>query len=141
MQKKCETCNNDYNAKRKKQKYCSRECQYKKYRGEKLDRVKTKCLYCDNEFDTLPNKLETGKSKYCSRECKDIHQKELYLKDGNPVYGNKHTNEWKSEASVRVRDLWETDEFRSKVSSGQERFFEENGFWCGNDEESLSKKN
>jgi very-short-patch-repair endonuclease len=97
-------------------------------------------LYCGNEFNTLPNKLETGKSKYCSRECKDIHQKELYLKDGNPVYGNKHTNEWKSEASTRVKDLWETDEFRSKVSSGQERYFEKNGFWCGADDESLKKR-
>ncbi len=140
MQKKCETCGDNYNAKRNKQKYCSTECQYMAYSVKKVDRVKTKCLYCSNEFDTLPNKLENGKSKYCSRKCKDTHQKELYLKDGNPVYGNKHTNEWKSETSARVKDLWETDEFRSKVSSGQERYFEENGFWCGTDDESLKKR-
>ncbi len=140
MQKKCETCDNDYNAKRKKQKYCSTECQYKAYRVKKVDRVKIKCLYCDNEFDTLPNKIKTGKSKYCSRDCKDNHQKELYLKDGNPVYGNKHTNEWKEWNSERVKELWSSEEHRNKVKLGQERFFEENGFWCGTDEESLRKK-
>jgi len=140
MQKKCETCGNNYNAKRNKQKYCSRECQYKSYKVRKVDRVKVKCLYCDNEFDTLPNKIKTGKSKYCSRGCKDNHQKELYLKDGNPVYGNKHTNEWKEWNSERLKKLWCSETHRDNVRRGQERFFEENGFWYGTDEESLRKR-
>jgi hypothetical protein len=32
MRKKCEKCGNEYNAKRKVQKYCTRECQYNSYK-------------------------------------------------------------------------------------------------------------
>jgi hypothetical protein len=140
MRKKCEKCGNEYNAKRKVQKYCTRECQYNSYKKKKIERVKTKCLFCEIEFKTLPNKLKTGKSKYCSRQCKDKHQKELYLKENNPVYGNEHTDEWKEWNSNRLKELWTTETHRNNVKLGQELFFEENGFWCGTDEKSLEKR-
>jgi len=36
MRKKCEKCGNEYNAKRKVQKYCTRECQYNSYKMKKI---------------------------------------------------------------------------------------------------------
>lgn len=132
---KCKLCNKET----KNKIYCSTSCQHNGYKELKIARIECVCLYCNNMFETLQNKIDNGK-KYCSRGCKDKHQKELYLKEGNPVYGIKHSNEWKSEASVRVKDLWNTEEFRNKVTLGQNKFFEENGFWNGTDTKSLTKK-
>jgi very-short-patch-repair endonuclease len=36
--------------------------------------------------------------------------------------------------------LWINENHRDNVKLGQERFFEENGFWCGSDEKSLEKR-
>ena len=132
---KCKICNKET----KNKVYCSTECQYNGYRELKLDRINCDCLYCGKKFETLQNKLDNGK-KYCSRFCKDKHQKELYLKDGNPVYGKIHTDEWKFEQSIKVKELWKKDDFKQKVKTGQENFFNENGFWCGSDERSLKKR-
>lgn len=119
--------------------YCSEKCQYQGYRKLKVERIECECLYCQKTFKDRQNKIDNGK-KYCSRVCKDNHQKELYLKEGNPIYGNVHTDEWKNEATIRVKKLWETENFRNKVAVGQEKFFEENGFWAGTDEKSRIKR-
>ncbi len=119
--------------------YCSIECQHIGYKKLKVDRVKINCLLCDKEFEVLPNKIDNGK-KYCSRVCKDSHQKELYLKEGNPAYNIKHTDEWKKWNSERVKKLWETEEHKEKVKIGQEKFFEDNGFWMGTNETSNNKR-
>lgn len=119
--------------------YCSIECQHIGYKKLKVDRVKINCLLCNKEFETLPNKIDNGK-KYCSRLCKDLHQKELYIKEGNPVYNIEHTNEWKKWNSERMKKLWETEEHKEKVKIGQEKFLNENGYWMGTDEESVNKR-
>jgi G:T-mismatch repair DNA endonuclease (very short patch repair protein) len=132
---KCKICDKQT----KNKVYCSTVCQYNGYKELKVDRIKTVCLFCNGEFETLQNKLNNGK-KYCSRSCKDKHRKELYLKNGNPVYGNNHTDDWKNKASIRVKELWGTEEFRNKVSIGQEKFFNDNGFWMGTNEISNNKR-
>ena len=132
---KCKMCYKET----KNKVYCSTNCQHNGYKELKVSRVECSCLYCNITFETLQNKVDNGK-KYCSRNCKDKHQKELYLKEGNPVYGNKHTDEWKYKASIRVKELWNTDEFRNKVNAGQEKFFVDNGFWMGTDGISNNKR-
>ena len=132
---KCKICDKET----KNKVYCSTSCQYNGYKELKAIRIECECLFCNNKFQTLQNKLDNGK-KYCSRSCKDKHQKELYLKEGNPVYGVNHSDEWKTEASVRVKKLWDTEEFRNKITLGQDKFFEENGFWCGTDDKSILKR-
>ena len=134
---KCKNCNKETNNKV----YCSTNCQHEGYRLKKINRVKTNCLYCGNEIETLPNKIKTGKSKYCSRKCKDVHQKQLYKKNGNPVYGRESTKEEKEIRSKIITELWKDENFRKKVTDGQKKFFEKNGYWCGTDEESKNKKN
>lgn len=128
------------NKKTKNKKYCSRECQYKDYRGEKKDRLITICLYCDGEFKTLKNKLDNGKSKYCSRSCKDKHQKILYKGENNPVFNKKYSEKHKKFKSDLMKEKWKDLEFINKVKDGQSKFLLENGFWCGTDEKSIKKK-
>ena len=132
---KCKICDKET----KNKVYCSTSCQYSGYKELKVARIERECLFCNNKFETLKNKIDNGK-KYCSRGCKDKHQKELYLKNGNPVYGKNHTDEWKIEASIRIKKLWCDEGFRYKVNAGQEKFLEDNGFWVGSDEESLKKR-
>jgi hypothetical protein len=140
MEKICEICNKNYNARKKEQKYCSVECQHQSYRKPKLEKVITTCLYCETEFYTLPNKLKTGKSKYCCRECKDAHQKIIYSGTGGTTYGKKHTEKWKQDASVRMRELWKTEKYINNVKEGISLFVEKNGYWPGTDEDSKLRR-
>lgn len=120
--------------------YCSTECQHEGYREKKSERIKSNCIFCNNEFEDTEYRIKTIGKKYCSRKCKDTHQKELYRGEGNPVYGQEHTEEWKKWQSDRVTKMWESDEHRQKVKDGQERFRDENGHWCGTDEDSKNKR-
>ena len=133
---KCKICEKET----KNKKYCSVTCQHVGYKEIKVDRIKIKCLFCKVEFESLPNKINNGK-KYCSRICKDNHQKELYLKEGNPVFNSKHDDEWILWNANRMKKLWETEEHRNKVKIGHEKFFIKNGFWMGTDEKSCLKRN
>lgn len=140
MGKVCEICNKNYNPRNKKQKYCSVDCQHKSLRKPKLEKIKTTCLFCGVEFYTLPNKLEKGKSKYCCRKCKDGHQKIIYTGKTNPTYGKKHSEDWKKNASIRVKKLWETEQYINKIKEGMSSFVNRNGYWPGTDEESNIKR-
>jgi len=134
--KECKVCKRET----KNKVYCSTECQHEGYREKKSDRIKANCIFCNNEFEDTEYRINTIGKKYCSRKCKDTHQKELYQGDGNPVYGQEHTEEWKKWQSERVTKMWESDEHRQKVKYGQERFRDENGHWPGTDEESKNKR-
>jgi very-short-patch-repair endonuclease len=140
MEKQCEKCNKIYNARQKKQKYCSVECQHQAYKKIKVERVKTICIFCGSEFETLPEKLKNGKSKYCCRQCRYNHQKKVYLGKNNPAYGKKHTEERKKEMSIRVKKLWDTEDYINKIKESRYRFFENNGYWPGTDEHSKKKR-
>jgi len=136
MEKQCEICNKDYKPRRKEQKFCSVECQHESYRKIKVERIECTCLFCDKKF----YKLQSNPRKYCSKKCSDNHKKITYLGENNPVYGKKHTNEWKENASIRIKKLWEDEDYRGKIKKSMNLFFEKNGYWPGNDEDSMLKK-
>jgi very-short-patch-repair endonuclease len=140
MEKKCELCGKDYKPIRKKQKYCSVECQHESYRKPKIEKVITICKFCNKEFYILPNKLITGKGKYCSRLCKDNHQKIIYSGTNNPVYGSIHTEKWKKNTSIRVKKLWESDEYRDKIKDSINKFIENNGYYPGTNDVSINNR-
>ncbi len=116
--------------------YCSTECQHEGYREKKSNRIKSNCIFCNNEFEDTEYRINTIGKKYCSRSCKDTHQKELYQGEGNPAYGQEHSEEWKQWQSDRVIELWKSEEHRQKVKEGQERFREDSGHWCGRSDKS-----
>lgn len=140
MDKQCEICNKDYKPRRKKQRFCSVECQYKSYRKPKIEKVLTICNFCGIEFNILPNKLLKGKGKYCCRECKDNHQVHIYSGSNNPTYGLKQSEEQKNNTSIRSKKLWENEEYRSKVKNGISKFIETNGYFPGTDDNSKRKR-
>ena len=140
MEKQCEICGKNYNAKRKKQRFCSTTCQYESLRKPKIDRVSTTCNFCGLEFSVLPNDLLTGRGKYCCRECKDSHQKITYSGVNNPTYGKIHSEDRKKNISDRTKELWKTEEYRSKIKEGVNRFIEKNGYYPGADDESKRKR-
>ena len=140
MEKQCQVCEKKYISKRKTQKYCSVDCQYESYRKPKIEKVITTCNFCNNEFYILPNKLLNGKGKYCCRKCKDNHQKIIYSGTNNHSYGKKHSEEWKKNMSIRVKKLWESDEYRNKIKNGFIKFVKTNGYYPGTDEESNKKR-
>lgn len=140
MEKICEICNKNYNARQKKQKYCSVECQHQSYRKPKLEKVMTICLYCEAEFYTLPNKLEKGKSKYCGRECKDAHQKIIYTGTTNPSFDRIVSDDERKNKSELFLKLWKSNEFRVKIKKGISKFIEKNGYYPGMDDESIRKR-
>ena len=140
MEKECEICGKNYEYRRKEQKYCSVECQHQSYRKPKIEKVITICNFCDEEFFILPNKLLTGKGKYCSRWCKDNHQKIIYSGTNNPVYGSEHTEEWKKNASIRVKKLWQSDDYKGKIKDGINKFVENNGYHPGTSYTSINNR-
>jgi len=141
MNKVCQQCEKNYDTKNAKQKYCSVECQYESYRKPKVERVRTICNYCGNEFLILPNKLIKNKGKYCCRECKDSHQKIIYLGENSHSYGVKKSDEWKLQQSINSKKLWQTDDYRKKIKDGISKFIEKNGHYPGQDSKSKEKRN
>lgn len=137
MDKQCKQCEKTFNAKRNTQKFCSVECQHNSYKIEKVEKVKRECIKCGNFYYKIPSK---SGSKYCSRECKDTHQKEIYVKEGNPIWGRKSTISEKKIKSDFFKELWKTKEFKNSVKNGLENFFKENGYWPGTDELSKEKR-
>jgi len=140
MEKRCEICEKTYNAKRKKQKYCSVECQHESYRKVKVEKIKTTCLFCNKEFYTLPNKLNKGKSKYCGRECKDRHQKVIYTGTSNPGFNRVLSDDERKLRSEITKKLWQTEDYKVKIKKGISLFVEKNGYYPGMDDNSKLKR-
>jgi hypothetical protein len=140
MEKKCLQCSETYETNNKKQKYCSEICQYDSYRKLRVNRITTTCSFCGVEFETLPNKLKTGKSKYCSRTCKDNHQKFTYSGSNNPTYGKIYDEKYLKRKSDMMKTFWEDESYRKKVNEGRIRFFLENGYHVGANKSSIDKR-
>nr|DAW05824.1 MAG TPA: NinG recombination protein [Caudoviricetes sp.] len=64
---KCETCGNEWLAKRKSAKYCSPSCKPQ----SKRIRYKVECSICSKEIERTKSQLEHGERHYCSEECKN----------------------------------------------------------------------
>jgi hypothetical protein len=107
MKKICECCNIEFDAAKKKQKYCSKKCGQCNKRQKKIIK---KCEFsgCTNTFEKLPNGLKI----FCSRECQVKWQKHSNLGENNPNYGNrkpnmfKHTDEAKKIIKQKVKESW-----------------------------------
>jgi very-short-patch-repair endonuclease len=140
MEKRCEQCNKEFYSKRKKQKYCSVDCQYESYRKLKVERLECTCIKCGDKFYEKKSIIKNGRAKYCSRTCKDEHQKTIYLGEKNPMYGIKQDDERKKKTSIRFKTLWKTDEFRKKIKNGIDNFIRENGHYPGMDDVSKEKR-
>ena len=136
MEKQCEICNKDYKPRRKEQKFCSVECQHESYRKIKVERIECTCLFCDKKF----YKLQSNRGKYCSKKCSDNHKKITYLGENNPSYNRKMSDDELKMRSEITKKLWEDECYRSKIKKSKNLFFEKNGYWPGNDKDSMLKK-
>ena len=67
MQKICEYCGKEYNAQRKSQKCCSRECSDKYRKGK--NSVHIKCDICGKEIVLTKNAFKKSIHHYCSVVC------------------------------------------------------------------------
>lgn len=140
MDKKCLICGKTYKSYNKNSKFCGVECQHKSYRNPKVKRISSNCLNCGVEFHIKENDIELGRGKYCGRECKDVHQKNLYQGENNPMYGKKHSEETRKKKSEITKKLWENNEYKQKIKESKIVFLNKNGFWPGCDDESINKR-
>jgi hypothetical protein len=67
----CKNCNTSFTPKKKKGKFCCKECYWESMR--KL--VDIECLYCKNIYSVKPNQVK--KRKYCSPKCRTEARKTL----------------------------------------------------------------
>lgn len=72
--KTCPICQKEYQAKKKKQTYCSKECQFQ---GYKVIRPTSVCVYCGKTFVL---KRTNAPGKACSHQCQVEHLKLERLK-------------------------------------------------------------
>lgn len=140
MDKKCEICGEVFEPRTNKSKFCSKECQYESYRKPKVDRIEVLCLFCQNKFEITEYDKNLGRGKYCSRHCKDMDQKEKYKGENNPMYGKEITEETKEKKSIKMKKVWEDNDYRERRKQSIENFVIKNGFHFGTDEKSKLKR-
>lgn len=68
----CETCGKIFIPNYKKQKYCSRECQWD---SMKIERPTAVCIFCGKPFTTKRKKNDNYKGMFCSVRCRLASQK------------------------------------------------------------------
>ena len=61
----CPECGKRFTTNNPKRIYCSKECYYKARGRKERKRIKTTCLNCGKEFETIPSRP----AKFCSRKC------------------------------------------------------------------------
>jgi len=98
------------------------------------------CKYCDSEFDIRKSQLKYGRGKYCSRKCSDLHKKETYIGENNPMYGNELSERRKKQNSKIMKELWASGSHYEKYKKGIDEFVKENGYFPGTDKESVEKR-
>jgi very-short-patch-repair endonuclease len=81
-----------------------------------------------------------GRGKYCSRECKDLHQKQKYKGEKNPMYGKKITEKTRNIRSDAMVKKWKDESYREKRRKGIENFVNEHGYYSGTDEKSKNRR-
>lgn len=107
-----------------------------KRRANWVDRT---CEYCNVKFEIKESSLKYGRGRFCSRRCSDRY-KTTITGSNHHNFGNKHTDEWKSNRSIETSKLWNNSEYVKKVKEGRARFVKQNGYHPGTDEHSKSKR-
>jgi hypothetical protein len=112
--------------------YCSEKCQHIGAKVPKRVREQRICLYCQNTFLIR----ETKKNKLCSRKCSDLYK-------GKINRGKKrkaHTQEWKNEMSMFMKNKWKEFEYVSLVMETRKNILQTKEYPFGADPISLEKK-
>jgi len=129
---KCLICGKEHNNK----KYCSENCQYEAYKVKKVDRIKVECLNCHQEFETISTKVK----KYCSRKCVDEHKKITYLREKNPMFNFKVSDETKLKHSILAKKMWENEDIANKIKKGIKEYNDKHDHPSGWSKESREKR-
>jgi len=135
-EKKCLICGKEHNNK----KYCSEKCQYESYKKQRVERIILNCLFCGKEFSTTKNRKIKYNNQYCSRKCVDLHKKETYIGENNPMYGKEVSDEIKNKHSESATKMWLNSEIRDKIKNGILLYKENNENPPGWDSESKKKR-
>lgn len=97
MIKVCGFCGEEYNARKNKQKFCSRKCVFESAKSN--SKVKENCLWCGKEKEMYKSNWEQNENKnfYCDFKCRDEARKALTL-DKNEE--ERMRNPWPEEECV-----------------------------------------
>lgn len=87
----CATCGKEFYRKpstiESEKVYCSVECHrkaLKKYNKLRVNKIKTKCAYCEKEIEIVPSRLKYNERIYCSIECKNKGWSKYYCGENSP---------------------------------------------------------
>jgi hypothetical protein len=89
----CPCCGNNFQKRRSKSIYCSRNCQSKDLHrrgitGRKRKGVELACKFCNKNFYVAQYRIKRGDAQYCSRSCLAKDKLPKYVK----IYGFKKSN-------------------------------------------------
>ena len=124
MLKKCEFCENEFNARISKTKFCSTTCA----QGvKKFKRVSKECEYtgCTNTFIIAED--STRVRKFCCVGCQIDWQKTSQLGENKGNYGREnkwgvHDDEMRALISVKISESWKKEIRVIKHNEARERF-------------------
>ena len=116
-------------------KYCSEKCQYNGYKTyyPKSETIELQCIFCKSFFKKKIYKVKEN-TKYCSKKCYDEHKKILYSNGNHPSVGRIASDEERKRRSIVSTKLWQTEEYRKKMSDGIKLFVKTHGYYPGTDE-------
>lgn len=87
---KCKQCDNEFNTRDKRNKFCSRKCFYL---STVKPRIERKCLFCKKKFYKLASKFAQRNGKkfsFCSKKCVNRARVGKYKGENHPRWvGNK----------------------------------------------------
>lgn len=83
------------------------------YESYKSDKGYNIARYASNTFGYIHTKETIEKmKKIAKKRFSDPKEREMLSGKNNPMYGTKHTNEWRLNHSKCVKNLWENKEYR-----------------------------
>lgn len=92
----CKTCGESFfripSANRGKEKYCSKECYFKRYQ-DRSKTVKLNCPICNKTFERFESSLVGKKRVYCSKSCSDEGFSKFHSGENNALWDFTKTTE------------------------------------------------
>jgi HNH endonuclease len=90
MISKCQSCNEEFETKSERKKYCSNKCKSAFRRGGGVDDIKVECVICNNQMSQ--NRYQTKLT--CSPKCRKAHRSkhggEGYYANGYKIISRKN---------------------------------------------------